>query len=56
MNYLVYLVYPALIVLLAVGMKISKKGQWNETFMSLEQTKYLQGYVAILIMLHSMGL
>jgi len=55
MNYLVYLVYPALIVLLTVGMKISKKGQWNETFMSLEQTKYLQGYVAILIMLHHLG-
>lgn len=55
MEKLVYIVYPVLIVLLSVGMKISKRGEWNEEFMSLSQTKYLQGYMAILVLLHHMG-
>lgn len=55
MNYIIYLVYPALIALLVVGMKISKRGEWNEEFMSLKQTKYLQGFTALLIMFHHLG-
>lgn len=55
MNKLVYLVYPALVALLVVGMKISKKGEWNEEFMSLRQTKFLQGFTALLIMCHHLG-
>lgn len=55
MSKLVYLVYPALLVLLATGAKWYGKGQWNEEFMTLKQTKYLQGFFAICIMLHHIG-
>jgi len=55
MEYLVYLVYPIIIALFAVGCKVARKGEWNEEFMSLQQTKYLQGFTAILIMLHHVG-
>lgn len=55
MNYLVYLVYPILVVFLLVGVKVYGKGQWNEEFMSLKQTKALQGFTAVLIMLHHVG-
>ena len=55
MDYLIYLVYPILIATLVIGMKFSKKGEWNEEFMSLKQTKYLQGFTALLIMCHHVG-
>lgn len=55
LNYLVYLVYPGLIAVLVIGLKISKRGEWNEEFMSLKQTKFLQGYTALLIMCHHLG-
>ena len=55
MQYLVYLTYPALVLLLLVGAKWNKKGSWNEEFMSLDQTKVLQGFFAICIMLHHIG-
>ena len=55
MNKLVYLTYPALLVLLATGAKCYGKDQWNEEFMTLKQTKYLQGFFAICIMLHHIG-
>lgn len=52
---LIYLVYPILITILATGMKIYKKNEWNGEFMSLEQTKYLQGFTALLVLCHHMG-
>lgn len=55
MKYLVYLTYPAMLVLLFFGAKFSKKGEWNDEFMNYDQTKYLQGYLAICIMLHHIG-
>lgn len=55
MDKLVYLTYPALLVLLAVGAKWYRKDQWNEEFMTLKQTKYLQGFITICIMLHHVG-
>ena len=55
MEYLVYLIYPAMLALLFVGAKFSKKGEWNEEFMEYGQTKYLQGFLAICIMLHHIG-
>lgn len=55
MDKLVYLTYPALLILLAAGAKWYGKNQWNADFMSLKQTKYLQGFFAICIMLHHIG-
>lgn len=49
---LIYIYYPLLIVLLLTGAKIYRKQQWNEEFLSLSQTKALQGFCAICIMLH----
>lgn len=55
MSYLVYLTYPVMLFILLFGAKPCKKGQWNDEFMSYGQTKYLQGYLAICIMLHHIG-
>ena len=55
MSKLVYLTYPAVLIILFAGSKWYKKGEWNEEFMSLEQTKYIQGFLAICIMLHHIG-
>ncbi len=52
MNYLVYAYYPALILLLLWGAKLCKFGEWNDEFMSLNQTKALQGITAVCIMFH----
>lgn len=55
MEYLVYLTYPAMLALLFVGSKWCRKGEWNSEFMDYGQTKYLQGYLAVCIMLHHIG-
>ncbi len=47
---LIYLVYPILLVLLLFGVKGYRK--WNPECMSLRQTKAIQGFCAIGIMLH----
>lgn len=52
MSNLVYIYYPILAVILFWGAKISPRKQWNEGFMSLEQTKAIQGFSAICIMFH----
>lgn len=52
MNYLVYIIYPVLLGLILWGIKVFKKEEWNEELMSLGQTKYLQGFMAILIVIH----
>lgn len=55
MDKLVYLTYPILLIMLLFGGKIYKKGQWNDEFLTLQQTKYIQGFVAVCIMLHHVG-
>lgn len=55
MEYLVYLIYPLMLAALLVGSRLSKKGEWNDEFMDYSQTKYLQGFLAVCIMLHHIG-
>lgn len=55
MDKLVYLAYPVMLAVLLTGSKLYRKNQWNEEFMTLEQTKYLQGFFALCIMLHHIG-
>lgn len=55
MDKLVYLYYIVLIVILFWGATVCKKKTWNEEFMSLSQTKYIQGFLAICVMLHHAG-
>lgn len=55
MDYLVYLIYPVMVVLLLLGAKFYKRGQWNEEFLDYGQTKYFQGFLAVCIMLHHIG-
>ncbi len=46
------LIYPALGALLLVGAKKMKKGEWNDTVMSLKESKAWLGFCAIMILLH----
>ena len=55
MDKLVYLYYPILIGIFLYGAKLCKKGEFNEEFMSIKQTKFLQGFFAIIIMFHHIG-
>ena len=55
MDKLVYLCYPALAIVLFWGAKVYGRKQWNEGFLSLSQTKALQGFFALLIMFHHLG-
>ena len=52
MKQLIYSVYVILPVLLLWGAKFSKGKEFNDGFLSLEQTKAFQGFLAICIMLH----
>lgn len=52
MDKLVYIWYVVLFAVLFWGVKFYKKGTWNDEFMSLSQTKALQGFFAICIMFH----
>lgn len=56
MDFLIYLVYPLLIVLLLWGNKIANKGEYWEDFLSLKQTKCLQGFCLVVIMVHHISL
>ncbi len=55
MDKLIYLIYPVMILVIAIGARCFGRGEWNDEFMSLRQTKYIQGYMAICIMLHHIG-
>lgn len=50
-----YLVYALLAAVLFFGAKAYGKGKWNDEFMSLDQTKIIQGFAAICIAFHHMG-
>lgn len=52
MDKLVYLTYPVMAVILTIGATWYGKDTWNEEFMSLKQSKYIQGYMALSIMVH----
>ena len=52
MDKIVYICYLAIIIILLWGAKFYKRKTWNGEFMSLSQTKALQGFLAICIMLH----
>lgn len=49
------LVYAMLATLLFFGAKGYGRKQWNDGFLSLEQMKMLQGYMAVCIMFHHMA-
>lgn len=55
MDKLVYLAYPAVLILLLAGARLYGPGQWNEESMSLRQCKLWQGFFAVCIMLHHAG-
>lgn len=55
MDYIVYIFYPLLLLLLLYGSKLYGKNAWNDDFMSLTQTKAIQGFFAICIMFHHLG-
>lgn len=52
MDKLVYIIYGILPVMLFMGARVMKKREWNEEFLSLSQTKAIQGFSAVCIMLH----
>jgi membrane-bound acyltransferase YfiQ involved in biofilm formation len=52
MDKLIYAVYFILPVLLLWGAKVSGFKKWNEEFLTLEQSKAIQGFLAVCIMLH----
>lgn len=54
MNYLVYLFYPILAILLLKNAKFYGTN-WNDDFLSLKQSKALQGFCAIGIIFHHMS-
>ena len=52
MDMIIYIVYPLLAVVLLWGCKIYGPKKWNDEFLSLKQTKAIQGFCAVCIMLH----
>lgn len=55
MSYLSLIFYPALLVLLFYGSGRCKKGEWNDEFMSLGQTKAFLGFSSIVIIFHHLS-
>ena len=55
MDMIIYIVYPLLAVALLWGCKIYGPKKWNDEFLSLKQTKAIQGFCAVCIMLHHCG-
>ncbi len=50
-----YLIYFSLAIILFFGAKSAGKGAWNEGYTSLEQTRTLQGAMALGVALHHMA-
>lgn len=55
MDKLVYIYYVLLAVVLFWGAKVYGRKTWNDGFMSISQTKALQGFSAFCIMFHHIG-
>lgn len=51
-NYLIYLTYPILLFCFFYKSSFFKKGDWNPNAFSLQQTKAIQGFLALCIMFH----
>ena len=49
---LIFLIYIILPIMLLYGSSVSGKGQWNDGFLSLSQSKALQGMCVLLIVFH----
>ena len=50
----IYLIYFLLGILLCFGAKLCPRGEWNEEYTSLDQTKILQGITALGIAIYGM--
>ncbi len=55
MKQMIYEVYVILPLLLLWRAQFCGKEEWNEGFLSLEQSKAFQGFLAVCIMLHHIG-
>ena len=55
MNYFIYLAYPLLVLLILWGCKFMKKEEYHKDFLSLSQTKSMQGFLCLFVMLHHIG-
>ena len=55
MEKLVYAWYPIIAIVLLWGSKFYGKQKWNEEFLTLRQTKQIQGFLAICILFHHAG-
>lgn len=55
MDWALLAIYVLLMALLITGVRVYGRGKWNEEWLSLEQTKLLQGFLAVLIMFHHMA-
>lgn len=55
MDYLVYAVYPVLLLLLLCGCRVYGRAKWNEECFSIGQMKAIQGFSAVCIILHHVG-
>ena len=49
------IIFPLLLLLLLVGVKISKRKEWQDNPFSLETSKAVQGFAAICIILHHLS-
>jgi len=52
---IIYLVYILVPLILLIGAKCAGRGEWNGDFLSLDQSKAYQGFLAFCIMLHHIG-
>lgn len=56
MDYLIYLIYPMVAIALLWGLRIAPKGEYWDDFLSIGQTKCLQGFCLVVIMVHHASL
>ena len=49
------IIFPLLVLLLLVGVKVSKRKEWQDDPFSLETSKAVQGFAAIAIILHHLS-
>jgi pimeloyl-ACP methyl ester carboxylesterase/membrane-bound acyltransferase YfiQ involved in biofilm formation len=52
MAYLIFLVYPSLLFLFLWGVKLFKKGEFNDEYMGIQHTKAWLGFFAVCIIMH----
>ena len=52
LSYLTLLIYPIILIIACVGLSFYKKGEFNEEYFSVNNTKAIQGIAAICIVCH----